>query len=203
MTPAPNPERRNERSRRATLDATIELTTTRGYAKVSVDAIATHAGVSKQTIYRWWPSRAVLTLEALADHIGDATAFPDTGDITADLTTQLERVVAVLTSPIGDVLRGIIADAQTDPAVGAALRESLIEPPTRLCQARLEAAIADGQLRNDVPTSAMVEMIYGTMYYRLLLGTATLGLDDVPLFIARTLDGLRPRSVADSAHRPQ
>ncbi|MFF1902636.1 TetR/AcrR family transcriptional regulator [Kitasatospora sp. NPDC058218] len=192
MVPTPNPERRNERSRRATLAATIELIAARGYGKVTIEAIATQAGASKQTIYRWWPSKAALALEAINDYIGEAIDFPDTGDITTDLTTQISEVTDLLTGPIGTVFRGVIADAQSDPSVGAALRETIIEPRTRLCEARLAAAVAAGQLRADVPTRVMVEMLYSVVYYRLLFGTDELDPRKTPAFLEYVFTGLRP-----------
>ncbi|MBO2465051.1 TetR/AcrR family transcriptional regulator [Actinomadura violacea] len=193
MTPAPNPERRNERSRRATLDATIALVGDRGYAKVTIEAIAARAGVSKQTIYRWWSSKAALALEAINDFVGEAIDFPDTGDIAADLVQQLNEVTRLLKGPIGTVFRGVVADAQGDPAIGAALRESITEPRTRLCEKRLAAAITAGQLRADVPTRVMTEMLYSVVYYRLLFGTDALDVRDTPQLLEYTLSGLRPQ----------
>jgi AcrR family transcriptional regulator len=193
MTPAPNPERRNERSRRATLDATIELVGDRGYAQVTIEAIAARAGVSKQTIYRWWPSKAALALEAINDFVGEAIDFPDSGDVAADLGQQLNEVIRLLKGPIGAVFRGIVADAQSDPSIGAALRENIIEPRTRLCEKRLATAISAGQLRADIPTRAMTEMLYSIVYFRLLFGTDDLDADDTPRILDRTLTGLRPR----------
>lgn len=194
MTPGSRPERRNAQARRAILDATKELVARNGYAHVTIEAIANAADVGKTTIYRWWPSKGALTLDAMKDHIGDAIDFPDTGDIRADLCTQMTEVVRLLIGDLGTVFRGLIGEAQSTPAIRAAILDSLVEPPTRACQARLERATAAGQLRADIPTRAMVEMIYGAMYYRLLLGTDTLHPQDVPGLIDNTLTGLRPRA---------
>ncbi|GIG59815.1 TetR family transcriptional regulator [Longispora fulva] len=193
MTPAPNPERRNTQARRAILDATIELIARDGYANVTIEAIASAAGVGKTTIYRWWPSKGTLALEAINDHIGDVLDFPDTGDITVDLRTQITEVVGLLNSDIGVVFRGAIAEAQSTPAIGTAILDTIIEPRTRACEVRLARAVADGQLRADVPTRVMVEMFYSPLYYRLLFGTDILRPQDVGDLLDYCLNGLRPQ----------
>ena len=164
----PNAQRRSPEARRAILDAAISLISERGYANVTIEAIAASAGVGKTTIYRWWPSKGELSLEAINDRVGEAIDFPDTGDIEADLRHQLLEVARVLDGEIGVVFRGVVAEAQSTPSVGAALLDSIIEPRTRACEARLAKAVGDGQLRPDVATRMMVELIYAPLYYRVL-----------------------------------
>ncbi len=193
MTPAPpNPDRRNENSRRAILDATIELTSTMGYGKVTIERIAAAAGVGKQTIYRWWPSKAVLALEAINDYVGEATDFPDTGDIAKDLVAQMAGVIGLLNGNIGAVLRGTIAEAQSDPTIQAAIRDTIVEPRTDMCVIRLAKAVEAGQLRPVMPLREMVELIYAPVYYRLLLGTDELKPADASAFVANAMAGLAP-----------
>lgn len=171
---APKPSRRREESRRAILAATAELVNEVGYPKLTIESIAARAGVGKQTIYRWWPSRGAVVLEVVNELIGTATDFPDTSDIYADLSTQMANVVAALEGPFGVLLRGLVAEAQSDPRLAADLLDTVIMPRYRACQARLEKAKSDGELRADVDTALTVEMLYGPLYYRLLLRTAPL-----------------------------
>src|SRR6185312_1951178 len=95
---APDPARRNERSRRAVLDAALELLSETGYAALTVEAIAARAGVGKQTIYRWWPGRGAVILDALAE-AGPPPPLPDTGDLRADLLLVVRATVAELADP--------------------------------------------------------------------------------------------------------
>jgi AcrR family transcriptional regulator len=192
VTPAPNPDRRNAQARRAILDACMELIARLGYAHVTIEAIATAAGVGKTTIYRWWPSKGDLALDAINDHIGEAIDFPDTGDIVVDLRDQITGVVGLLNGDVGVVFRGVIAEAQSTPAIGAAILDTIIEPRTRACQERLARAVAARQLRADVPTRVMVELFYAPIYYRLLFGTDPIGPQDVPVLLDYCLTGLRP-----------
>ncbi|MGC5410153.1 TetR/AcrR family transcriptional regulator, partial [Streptomyces sp. DT225] len=80
MNTSPSSLRRSESSRRATLQAALDLCTERGYGRVTVEAIAARAGVSKKTIYRWWPSKSAVLLEAFTEMLVSATPFVDTGD---------------------------------------------------------------------------------------------------------------------------
>lgn len=188
----PNPQRRNPEARRAILDAAISLIGARGYANVTIEAIAASAGVGKTTIYRWWSSKGELSLEAINDRVGETIDFPDSGDVEADLRHQLLEVARVLGGEIGVVFRGVVAEAQSTPAVGIALLSTIIEPRTQACEARLAKAVSDGQLRPDVGTRMMVELIYAPLYYRLLFGTDPARPDDIALLLECTLAGLRP-----------
>ncbi|WP_330181996.1 TetR/AcrR family transcriptional regulator [Nocardia sp. NBC_01503] len=190
MTPPPNPELRSPRSHRAILDSTFELAVRNGYGKLTVEAIAAAAGVGKQTIYRWWPSKGAIALDAINEQMGHLTDFPDTGDIAVDLKTQMTRLTTMLGSEVGIVYRGVIAEAQSDPRLAEAVRDTIVRPRAQLCVQRLEKAIAAGQIRTGIPPRAMVDMLYGPVYYRFLLGTDEVR--DAPELVQDILSGLRP-----------
>src|ERR687897_1936033 len=102
----PNPARRNQRSRQAILSATADLVGEVGYAKLTVEAIAARAGVGKQTIYRWWPSKGAVLFDAflaLSEDAEGVPALPDTGDLEADLKLVLRATVEELNDPRFDV----------------------------------------------------------------------------------------------------
>ncbi|MER5642655.1 TetR/AcrR family transcriptional regulator [Kitasatospora sp. NPDC002227] len=193
MAQAPNPDLRSLRSHRAILDAAVELAIRDGYAKVTVEAIAQAAGVGKQTIYRWWHSKAAVLLEALNDRTGPAARVPDTGDLATDLATATRAVMLLFNTPLGTIWRGLIADAQSDTRLAENLRTSFFEPRTARWQERLDAAVTAGELRADVPTQTMVELLFGPVYYRLLLGTAPLDPDGTTARVDYLLNGLRAR----------
>ncbi|SEL37909.1 TetR/AcrR family transcriptional regulator [Streptacidiphilus jiangxiensis] len=193
MGRTPNPDLRSARSRRAILDAAIELGTRDGYAQVTVEAIAARAGVGKQTIYRWWPRKSAVLLEALSERSGPAAEVPDTGDLTADLSQQLRMVIGLLNGELGVVWRGLLADAQSDASLAQELRDNFFTPRLRRWRDRLEAAVATGELRADVPSATMVELLFGPVYYRYLIGTSALDADDAEALIEQIFNGLRPR----------
>jgi AcrR family transcriptional regulator len=201
---APNPERRSERARQAILTAAIELCREQGYAGTTMEGIAKRAEVGKQTIYRWWPSKAAVIQEALNERASTSTDFPDTGDIVADLCTQMTSVVKLLTSAeFVPYAGGLIAAAQTDPAVAKSVVETMIEPRVRACKERLERARQQRQLRSDVDLDDVIELLYAPLYYRLLLHTRPITTQQVPDILDLAFDGLRPRSPKPKTRRPR
>jgi AcrR family transcriptional regulator len=168
----PDPTRRNERSRRAILDAAVALIGDLGYEQTSIEAIAKRAGVGKQTIYRWWPSKGAVALEALDESLGTVVDFADTGDIVEDLRTHMTGVTNLLNSTrLGPVVQGLIAAAQSDPAISRAHLEKVIEPANTFWLARIARAQASGELRVDADPQTIIEMLFGAMYFRLLVNT--------------------------------
>jgi AcrR family transcriptional regulator len=187
---APNPERRSERARHAILTAAIELCLEQGFAKVTMEGIARQAGVGKQTIYRWWPSKAAVLQEALNERIGGQTDFPDTGDIRADLRTQMNGVVKLFRSEGFVPYVGLIAAAQSDPELAKSLFVSIVEPRVRACRERLERAQEQGEVREGVDLEVAVEILYGPLYYRLLLHPRPPSTDQVKAILELAFDGL-------------
>jgi AcrR family transcriptional regulator len=189
----PDPARRSERARSAILESALTISRERGYEKTTIEAIAAGAGVGKQTIYRWWPSKGAVVVEALNEAIGSASEFPDSGDVREDLKAQMRSVSAALGGPeLGATFRAVIAAAQSDPLIAEALPTLIIEPRVEACKRRLEGARQQGQLREDVDLDVVVELLYGPLYHRFVLHT--FDIDD--LQITRVVDyvfsGLSP-----------
>ena len=189
MTP-PDPQRRNASSHRAILEATWAEVLQKGYERLTIEGIAARAGVGKQTVYRWWPSKAAVLLEALNARTQQTSTFPDTGDIVADLGSQLAGVATFLAGEGGSVHRAVLAAAQSDPDLASELRRQTIEPRTRACAQRLVKAQAAGQIRADVNPVDIVELVYGPLYYRMILGTRPMSGTDARQQLQRILDGL-------------
>src|SRR5258708_7000326 len=125
----PNALRRSQRSHRAILEAALDLCAERGYGNVTVEAIAARAGVSKKTIYRWWPTKGAVVLEALHEWREDAMALPDTGDIVADLQAQLEILNEFMTGPRGGAYTRLIPESQHDQRPAPARADLFLPPP--------------------------------------------------------------------------
>ncbi len=155
---------RSTAAREAILDATARLFHNQGYDRLTIEGIAKEAGVGKQTIYRWWPSRGALIGECLAEGrlIPVDFVVPDTGDLAADVESWLRSVLAILDAPAGgDLLRSLVAAATEDAGVGAHLGESLgVE---KYLTARLRGGIRDGQLPEDAPVEQLGRSILGAI----------------------------------------
>jgi AcrR family transcriptional regulator len=140
-----------------------------GYDNISIEAIARRAGVSKQTIYRWWPSKGAVILEAATQSIDAAVAFPDTGDIVADLRTQLTRIVEVVaTTGFGAAYRGLMAAGQSDPDLLRDVFDQLTEINSTGFDARIALAIERGEMRADADVQTLRDVLYGVIEYRTL-----------------------------------
>lgn len=178
--PAPDPARRNERSRRAILAAAVDLVVEVGYANLTIEAIAARAGVGKQTIYRWWRSKGAVVFEGfllLQEDAGDTT-LPDTGDLRADLTTLLRATIDDLADPrFAAPYRALSAEIQHDPELAADLVEHLLGPLLEATRERLHSAQRMGQIAADVDLGLAVELLYGPIFHRWLLRTAPLTAD--------------------------
>jgi AcrR family transcriptional regulator len=188
----PNPARRNQRSHQAILTATADLLGEVGYTKLTVEAIAARAGVGKQTIYRWWPDKGALVLDAYLALVGadqDLTV-PDSGDLEADLRLVLGSLVDSLGDPLFERrYRALLAAIQDDPKLAAALLDRLLKPWLAATTQRLRAAQRAGQLRNVDPEVA-AELLYGPVYYRWLLRTGPISRQYLDAVLAMTLRAL-------------
>ena len=195
---AERPPAAARRSRRAILDAALDLVEEVGYAKLSIEGIAARAGVGKQTIYRWWPSKGAVLLDALlalARKEGEAMALPDTGDLEADLKLVLRATVDAAQRP---ALRPADARAATeilhDPELAADYAERLDGPLTELKQERLRSAQRAGELPAELDLALAVDLIWGPLFHRWLLRTGPLTPEYADALVETALGGLRPRA---------
>ena len=189
----PNPTRRNQRARQAILTATADLLGEVGYSKLTVEAIAARAGVGKQTIYRWWPDKGAVLLEAYLALVGadQDLSFPDSGDLAADLRSVLKLMVDALADPVFERrYRALLAAIQDDPTLAAALRERLLRPWLAATTQRLGTAQQAGQLRDGVDLDVAAELLYGPLYYRWLLRTGPITPQYLDAVVAMTLRAL-------------
>ncbi|SED03020.1 DNA-binding transcriptional regulator, AcrR family [Amycolatopsis lurida] len=193
---SPDPTRRNERSRQAILTATTELLGEVGYPKLAVEAIASRAGVGKQTIYRWWPDKGALVLDAYLALVqgADELTFPDTGDLEADLRTVLRSTV----DPLADkgyeaFYRALLTAIQGDAKLSAELDERLVRPWLEATRERFRVAARTGRI-DDADIDTGVDLFYGAVYYRWLLRTGPLSEEFGESVVRLVLRALEPGS---------
>lgn len=165
---------RNEAARRAILDSALELVARSDGMGASVDAIAAQAGVGKQTIYRWWPSKYAVLLDAISEKARLDVPIPATGRVDEDLRQFLVRSFRSAREPgTTAVLRTIMSEAQHNPEARRVLTEF-----TEGRRAALRQILTDGrdrgELRADVDLEMLVDQAYGVLWYRLLVGHASL-----------------------------
>ncbi|MEE1753237.1 TetR/AcrR family transcriptional regulator [Streptomyces sp. SP18CS02] len=200
---APDSTRRSERSRRAIYDAALDLVGEVGYARTTIEGIASRAGVGKQTIYRWWPSKAAVLLEAFLDLGrqanealgGDAdSGIPDTGDLAADLAYVLRATVDEMNDPKYDApSRALAAEGIMDAELGARFVEQILEPQLQLYVRRLRAAQDAGGVRPGIDPRIALELFVGPLTHRWLLRTRPLTHAYADELVDYALYGLAPR----------
>ncbi|MBX7270160.1 TetR/AcrR family transcriptional regulator C-terminal ligand-binding domain-containing protein [Micromonospora sp. Llam7] len=161
-------------------------------AGFTIEKVAAQAGASRMTIYKWWPSKGALALDGYFSVVAPVLAFPDTGDIVADLTNQLVSFVHLLTdTSAGRVVSQLIAQSQTDPDLSAAFRERYSGPRRAISVQALEKAVARGQLRADIDPESVIDQLWGACYHRLLIPDQPLTEQFVVTLVDNLIRGLR------------
>ncbi|AYN41628.1 TetR/AcrR family transcriptional regulator [Streptomyces dangxiongensis] len=199
---APDAARRSEKSRRAIHAAALALVGEVGYPRTTVEAIAARAGVGKQTIYRWWPSKADVLLEAFLDLAGQPApgaaeqpyAIPDTGDLAADLKAVLRATVDELLDPRFEApSRALAAEGLINEQLGREFVTKLLEPQLRLYADRLRSAQDAGAVRADVDPRIALELFVSPLAQRWLQRTGPLSYAYTDTLVEYALHGIAPR----------
>ncbi|MFI6870312.1 TetR/AcrR family transcriptional regulator [Nocardia sp. NPDC050406] len=169
--PSRRPERRNEESAKAIVRAALDLCREVGYDKLGIEGIAARAGVGKNTIYRWWPSKSAILLDGLLSAMTSAQSdFPDTGDVVADFKTQIVAACETLTRPdTAPHYAALIGAAQQDAELANAMWERLLSHLVAAAVDRIRHAQRQGQIRSDLDPDLIVELLYGPIYYGWLI----------------------------------
>lgn len=190
--------------RAGVLAAAARLLLTDGMAAVTFERVASEAGSSKMTLYKWWPSPGALAAEAYFAQSEQTLTFPDTGDLHSDLTAQLRAFIRLLTDGgAGRPVAALIGAAQTDPALARAWSEHYSLPRRQLARDRLAAARRQGQLRPDADLDVIVDQLWGACYHRLLIPDAPLEESIAEVMVDQALFGAAlPGPSADSDSRP-
>ncbi|WP_329064819.1 TetR/AcrR family transcriptional regulator [Amycolatopsis sp. NBC_01480] len=173
----PRPGRkRSEQSRDAILAATLELIVEVGYAGLTVEGIAARSGAGKQTVYRWWPSKADVLMEALATKADLIVPVPDHGSFAEDLREFLVATFALGTKqPVSDTLRALMAQAQLDPVFGDRFREDFLSRRREVLDRIVTRAVERDELPDGLKRGTVLDVVFGTLWYRLLATHEPLG----------------------------
>ncbi|WP_055586271.1 TetR/AcrR family transcriptional regulator [Peterkaempfera griseoplana] len=166
--------RRNEAVRRAILDAALQLMRDGDRRELTIDGIARKAGVGKQTIYRWWPSKGAVLAEALADLAEGFVGLPDTGTLRGDLGAFLAASFRALEEPgAARMLREVMA-ANLENAGATAVLADFTERRRVALRSLLDRAAGRGEVSPEADPDLLADLAYGFLWYRLLVGHAPL-----------------------------
>ncbi len=190
---------RSDRARRAILRAARELIEENGLAALTMEGIAARAGVGKPTVYRWWPDRHAVAMAALMED-GPPDPAPAVTEgrpsrrrlsMMDSLEQQLKKVIEVFAQPVGRTVARMIAAADSDSELSKAFRNHFIVTRREEGRALLLRAIELGEIRRDTEVDTALDMIYGALFFRLLLAHAPLNEALAVQIVAEALRGLR------------
>ena len=191
---APRGRPRSERARAAVLDAAAGLLVADGMDALTMEAIAARARVSKATVYKWWPSRAHVVLESFFSRTTHTIAVDPALPLAEQLTALLASLARLFRdTDAGPLMADLVAAAQADPEIRAALDEHWLRPRRQVAARLLAQAAESGELDRGTDLAAAVDQLFAPVYLRLLLGHEPLHDALAATLVRQLLTGLRPR----------
>ncbi|WP_425803082.1 TetR/AcrR family transcriptional regulator [Desulfitobacterium sp. Sab5] len=181
---------RSEETKKAILNASYELLLENGFNTVTVEGIAERAGVSKATIYKWWPNKAAVVLDGFFAATESMLQVPDTGSAREDLFIQVNNLATFVTSTKGKVITELIAEGQFDANIAKEYRIRYFNPRRLISRQIIERGIQRGELKNDLDVELSIDLIFAPLFYRLLITGDTVDAAFVKSLVSYALIGL-------------
>jgi AcrR family transcriptional regulator len=175
----------------AILKATLYLLERKPLRKVTADSIAHRAGVSKATIYKWWPNKTLVALDAYLTGMTERVTLPDTGSAELDFTEQLKSVMGFYRSPLGRLFCQFIAEGQSDAGFLALFRERFLFVRRDSARVMWRRGVDRGEIRDDVDSEIVLDLIYGPMIFRLLAGHGSVSDSESEALVRTIFGGIR------------
>ena len=182
---------RSEKSEDAILCATLQLLKTKPLRDITIEEIARKAGVGKATIYKWWPSKAYVALDAFLRKMNRMVPNPDTGSAEADLKEQIHYLATFYTSPTGRIFGQFLAEAQSDREFACLLRERFVKPRREIAGVIFDRAVKRGEVDPSLDRDLVLDLIYGPVLYRLLIVQSPFGRKRVDALVSTLFQGLQ------------
>lgn len=182
---------RSAEAKEAVLRAAREILAEGGPAAVTMEGVATRAGVGKPTVYRWWPDRHAVAMAALME--GDAEHAPRKAPRSTlqALRQQLRTIAERFASPTGRHVTTMIAASDAETEFSKAFRNHFVLARRAEGRALLERAIRDGEVRPNLDVEVALDLLYGPLFFRLLMGHAALDASFMDQVLTHALRGLK------------
>ncbi|MEZ0114795.1 AcrR family transcriptional regulator [Catenulispora sp. EB89] len=154
----------------AILGATLDLLAECGYEALRLDAVASRAKASKATLYRHWPGKAELVVDAISCYEqADLTDEVNTGSLRGDVLATLTAMRDLMSGEMGQLIAGLVAPLQKDPELARAVQTSMLEDKQQVTRRILDRAIARGEVPADTDPAIFPEVAPGIMFMRIFL----------------------------------
>lgn len=160
---------RNVETQKAILTTSYELLLEHGFEGVTVEKIAESAKVSKATIYKWWPNKAAVVMDSYLSLATSRLPIPDTGSVFKDILIHSTNLTRFLTSDEGIVIKELIGGGQFDSGVAEEYRTRYFQPRRLEARQLMERGIQRGELKKELDIEFSTDIIYGPIFYRLLI----------------------------------
>jgi AcrR family transcriptional regulator len=185
---------RTEQVRDKVLTAAGQLVLEGGLTTATMEAIAARAGVSKRTLYKYWPSRGAVALEGFMRSAATSWSLPENATAAESLEVLVVAAVNLFTqTSAGPLMRSLIADAQSQDEIALALRDQWLRPRRAVAADLIGKAIRDGEFRADLEVEVVLDLLFAPVYYRLLLGHESLNAEFAVASVRHLVAGLSPR----------
>lgn len=193
--------RRSSESEEAILTATLQLLKIKPLRDITIEAIAQKAGVGKMTIYKWWPSKAYVALDAFRKTMNKAILLPDTGNAERDLAKLLDSVMSFYASSTGRIFGQFLAESQSDPEFAALFRERFLWPRRKAAGELLDRAMKRGEIDAKLDREIVLDLMFGPMVFRLMAGHGPLNKTEADAMISILFRGIASRTQKPSARQ--
>ncbi|WP_057763039.1 TetR/AcrR family transcriptional regulator [Cytobacillus praedii] len=182
---------RNVEAQKSILSASYELLLENGFQFVTVDRIAERAQVSKATIYKWWPNKAAVVMDGFLYAASERLSVPDTGSAYNDIQIHATNLTRFLTSKEGTIIKQLLGEGQFDSGLADAYRDRYFRPRRLEARSLLEKGIDRGELKKNLNIDICIDLIYGPIFYRLLVTGQTLDELYVQQLVLNAFEGIR------------
>ncbi|QMV40699.1 TetR/AcrR family transcriptional regulator [Cohnella cholangitidis] len=182
---------RNLETQNSILTASYDLLLENGFGAVTVEKIADRAKVSKATIYKWWPNKAAVVMDGFLSAATARLPVPDTGSVFRDMLEHATNMARFMTSREGSIFLEIIGEGQTDSALAEAYRTRYIQPRRLEVRGIVDRGVKRGELKNDLDIALCTDLVYGPIFYRLLVTGDVVDDKYVQQLVDNVFEGMR------------
>ncbi|MDF2500774.1 MAG: bm3R1 3 [Anaerosporomusa subterranea] len=182
---------RNAVTEKAILEASYDLLLENGFGNVTVEKIAERAKVSKATIYKWWPNKAAVVMDGFLSAAMSRLPVPDTGSVMDDIIIQARNLASFLASREGKIITELIAEGQFDLKLAEEYRLRYFNPRRLDSRRILERGVQRGELKKDLDLELCIDLIYGPLFYRLLVTGEKIDESFIRILVRYAFEGIQ------------
>ncbi len=161
-----------------------------GFADLTIEGIAERAGVGKTTIYRRWPNKASIVLDAFIEAANKVIPFSDTGSVREDLRLQMRRMIKLMNGTEGHTIATLIGGAQADAELAEAFRARWLAVRREEARQIIARGKTSGEIRANIDPEVLLDALYGPLYFRLLIRHAPLTPGYADKLVSLVMSGL-------------